>query len=105
MTIQMSCDHHGPNQGIPDNRSRKRMLEQLRAATAMSDALAGLFNHGLLRYEQRDRRVVAIIDAHTAIPLFETWLAWLQVAPAGDDWAEPIDPPAEITIPNLPEDA
>lgn len=103
MTIQMSCDHHGPNQGIPDNRSRVRMLAQLTAATRLSDSFADLFRQGI-SYDLRDGHPVGIIDLAEAIPVMEAWLAWLQVAPSGDDWHPAYQPPAEITVPPIAEE-
>jgi hypothetical protein len=105
MTIMQSCDHHGPDLSIPDNRSRKRMLEQLRAATEMSDRLAELFHHG--RVSDRSARLegwpanvpLVAVELQRTVPLMQAWLAWLAVSPSGDDWAPPYEPPSEIRVP------
>jgi hypothetical protein len=81
------------------------MLEQLRAATEMSDRLAELFHHG--RVSDRSARLegwpsnapFVAVELQRTVPLMQAWLAWLAVAPAGDDWAPPYEPPSEIRIP------
>jgi len=77
------------------------MLVQLRAATALGDALATLFHD--VRYNTHQGKPVAYVPIEAAIPLMQAWLQWLQVAPSGDDWAPAQVPPAEITIPNIPD--
>jgi hypothetical protein len=75
------------------------MLVQLRAATELSDALAELFQHGILRHDIQGSLVVSLVDTQATLPLLQAWLAWLQVAPSGDDWAPAVDPPSEIRLP------
>ena len=106
MTVMMSCDHHDVGGCVPDNRSRERMLEQLRAATALSDALAHLFHDARVGDStglagRPPGRPVVVVDLGTTVPLMQAWLAWLQLAPTGDDWAPPVRPPAEIRVPDI----
>ena len=63
----------------------------------LSDALAHLFHD--VRYSMIAGEPITYVPIPPAIPLMQAWLAWLQLAPSGDDWAEPIDPPAEIRVP------
>ena len=67
----------------------------------LSDALAHLFHD--VRYSMIAGEPITYVPIPPAIPLMQAWLAWLQLAPSGDDWSPPYDPPAEITIPSYPE--
>lgn len=104
----MSCDHHDEGGCVPDNRSRARMLEQLQAATELSDALARLFQDSRVGDEMargsRSRDPFVRVPLSSATTVMQAWLAWLQVQPMGDDWAPPVDPPSTTRIPDLPDD-
>lgn len=80
------------------------MLDQLRAATTLSDALARVFTEGRVRYRHQGDRPALVADLDMIAPLMQAWLAWLQVEPSGDDWHAPYKPPSEIRIPPLEDE-
>ena len=100
MTVMQSCDHHDEHGLVPDARSRARMLQQLRAATALSEALSDLFGGVAYATALRDGRDVPIahVDVEASMPLMLAWLDWLRVSPSGDDWAPAHEPPAEVRV-------
>lgn len=102
MVVIMSCDHHDESGSLPDNRSRVRMLEQLRAAQVLSDTVVR--GMGEARLREGVPTEVALSLA-TWNELVRVWLAWNEVAPRGDDWAAAFVPPSEIRVPPDVEDA
>jgi hypothetical protein len=106
MSVTQSCDHHGPDGLIPDTRSRARMLEQLRAAQALADALELWFRHAVpdSAVGVAAGRLTITLDLLDLAPTLDQLAAWRRVAPAGDDWHPPYDPPAEIRVPPMDDD-
>lgn len=105
MVTISSCDHHDAYGLVPSSRSRATMLAQLRAATALGEALGAAFEEARVRQRAGMEPIVAFSLA-AAVPLMNAWLAWLAISPSSpDDFAPPVEPPAEIRIPPLDADA
>lgn len=100
MASPMPCDHHDAGGCVPEARSRARILAQLEAATALGDALAGVARAGVVRFESEGRAVHLVLDATELIPALQAWLAWIGVAPSGDDWH-----PAEAPAASYPDES
>jgi hypothetical protein len=99
----MSCDHHDVGGCVPDNRSRRRMLAQLQAATELGNAI-----ERLVAAEEQPVICTFVPGAGDArvelglrgfLELWDYYQQWRAAAPRGDDWAPPVDPPSEIRVP------
>jgi hypothetical protein len=102
VTAIQSCDHHDHTGLIPDTRSRARMLDQLTAAQRLADAFIAVLSDEAypIRFGVGPTgRPMMTFDVWTALPLMQALNAWCEVAPRGDDWAPPVEPPSEIRIP------
>jgi hypothetical protein len=108
----MSCDHHDANRGIPDNRSRARILEQFAAAHDLGMAVQGVTSFGVTinlfdQGQQPLSRPTITVDLDQFMHLWMALRVWRDKEPKGDDLAPPVSPPAEIHVPDLdgPADA
>jgi hypothetical protein len=102
----MSCDHHDENRGIPDNRSRKRILEQFDAAITLGDAFRALalgstITVNLVAPQGLLSRPTITIDLGQFQDAWAAYMVWFANQPRGDDLAPPVAPPAEIHVPDL----
>jgi hypothetical protein len=115
MTIMESCDHHDDGGCVPDNRSRRRMLSQLRAATELGQAVEQVTKAGV-RIDLLDVTSLEPLSEPTItvglrpfLALWQAMQAWRWIRPMGDDWEPPMVPPAGIRVPpdvqTPPEDA
>lgn len=108
----MSCDHHDENRGIPDNRSRKRILEQFALALGFGAAFVQMIRDSDLNIQVLADGAPLLAPTITirADRFLDAWMAfmlWHANQPRGDDLAPPVSPPAEIHVPDLdgPADA
>jgi hypothetical protein len=105
MTIMESCDHHDEGGCVPDNRSRRRMLSQFRAAADLGVAVEELTRGGV-RIDLYDiasleplREPSITVGLPQFLVLWQALQAWRRMAPRGDDWEPPMVPPAGIRVP------
>jgi hypothetical protein len=108
------CDHHDVGGCVPDNRSRRRILEQFKAAHDLGMAVQSLTHFGM-RIDLFDvgkqplERPTITVDLGQFLHLWMALRVWRDQQPKGDDLAPPVDPPAEIRVPEYdeasPEDA
>lgn len=94
MTIIMTCDHHGAGTGIPDYRSRKVILEQFAAASAVGDALTALAQSGVvihLKADQHGPGFKPTIELPLAefMTLWDAYRTWKILEPKGDALVPP----------------
>lgn len=108
MSVIHSCDHHEPERGIPDNRSRKRILEQFEAALALGGAFRALalgstIEVNLTAPKGLLARPTITVDLGRFLDAWGAYMVWHHQQPRGDDLVAPF-PPAEIrTPPDGPE--
>lgn len=103
MSSQQSCDHHEPNRGIPDTRSRKRILEQFAAARALGEAFRALALGSAVEVALSAptgllARPTITLDLERFLEAWTAYVDWHRQQPRGDDLVPPF-PPAEIRIP------
>jgi hypothetical protein len=105
MTIMQSCDHHDVGGCVPDNRSRRRMLAQLQAATELGEAIGRLVVDAdqpmICSFDLRDGAPTVTLGLRAFMEMWDYYKQWREAAPRGDDWAPPIDPPSEIRVPDI----
>jgi hypothetical protein len=105
MTIMMSCDHHSESGSVPDNRSRKRILEQFAVAHELGMAVQHLTTFGLtinlfdVTGTQPLERPTITVDLEQFVDLWHALRVWRDQQPKGDDLAPPVSPPSEIRVP------
>lgn len=108
MTMIMSCDHHDASGSLPDNRSRRRMLEQLLAAVEVGEAVLELARMGMdirlsTRAGELQVRPTIEVDLDRFMTLWTQLMLWENAfRPRGDDLVPAVSPPAEIRIPADP---
>lgn len=100
-----SCDHHDEALCVPDNRSRKRMLEQFAVAAALGMAVQDLTRFGVTINlfdvtGQPAHRPTVTVDLDMFTNLWLALRAWRDQQPKGDDLTPPLTPRgAEIRVP------
>lgn len=103
MTTIGSCDHHDASGLVPSNRSRARMLEQLRAASElgarMRDAVSGVTVQLYGATERPDLAPTITLDLERFMRVWTAYQAWRLLEPSGDDWAPAFERGAEIRVP------
>lgn len=90
---------------MPDNRSRKRMLQQFGHAAHFGDMFLAMVRGGRLALDVAEPDGCALTDptvtlpAHAFLRAWAAYMVWRQHQPRGDDLAPAMEPPAEIRVP------
>lgn len=100
----MSCDHHGLEGTVPSNRSRARMLEQLRKAELFADAFLELTRGSALKLDFTSGdtpqiRPTITLDLEQYLWAWQAFMTWHIDRPDGDDWEPAVDPPSTTRVP------